>query len=477
METWETLTMSRKEVPRAGLLKAALAGRITTQQGATALRPSVRQFQRLKHRFREGGARALLHRNRGQPSPRRLSAAVRQRVAELLQTTYQGFNDCHATEKLREVEALPLSRASVRRLRRALGLPPKHRRRPRRHRTRRTPEAQMGALVQLDGSPFDWLEGRGPAMTLLGAIDDATGTVLALHFRPTEDLQGYTTLLHQLGRQWGLPLALYGDRLNVFVRNDRHWTLEEELQGAQAPTHFGRMLQDLGIGYVPAGSPQAKGRIERLWGTLQDRLVSELRLRGLAALDAANASLPEFVADFNRRFAHAPAEATAAWRRTPRDFAELLSCRYERVVARDNTVRLGARWLQIPRGPGGRSSARCRVELRECLDGRLIVFHDVAALGPEFVLRPRGAPPDLETAGIGQHGEEKQKGGREEQVRQSDVAATRGAGPFPARQGGRKGNDLAAYPHLKGLGAKCQQPEVAQVSATRGRYGARKKVL
>ncbi len=390
--------MSRKEVLRAGLLKAALAGRITTQQGATALRLSGRQFQRLKRRFREGGARALPHRSRGRPSLRRLPAAVRECVARLVQTTYAGFNDCHLTEKLQEVHQLPLSRSSVRRLRRALGLLAKHRRRPRRHRTRRIPEAQMGALVQLDGSPYDWLEGRGPAVTLLGAIDDATGTVLALHFRPTEDLHGYTTLLHQLGQQWGLPLALYGDRLNVFVRNDRHWTLEEELQGAQHPTHFGRMLQDLGVGYVPAGSPQAKGRIERLWGTLQDRLVSELRLRGITTLEAANAWLPEFIADFNRRFAHAPAEATAAWRRPPRDFAELLSCRYARVIARDNTVRLGARWLQIPPGPGGRSYARCRVELRECLDGRLLVFHDAArlavqpALAPEFVLRPRRDP-------------------------------------------------------------------------------------
>ena len=157
----------------------------------------------------------------------------------------------------------------------------------------------MGALVLLDGSQFAWLEDRGPTMTLLGAIDDATGTVVALYFRPTEDLHGYVTLLAQLAHRHGLPLTLYGDRLNVFVRNDRHWSLEEELQGAQHPTHFGRILQDLAIGYIAAGSPQAKGRIERLWRTLQDRLVVELRLRGLATLEAANAFLPAFLADFN----------------------------------------------------------------------------------------------------------------------------------------------------------------------------------
>ena len=396
--TWETLTMSRKEVPRAGLVKAALAGKITNQEGARALRLGVRQFQRLKQRVRQGGVRALLHRSRGQPSPRRLPAALRQHVATLLTTTYAGFNDVHLTEKLQEVHQLPVSRASVRRIRRALGRPAKHRRRPPQHRTRRTPEAQMGALVQLDGSPFAWLEGRGPEMTLLGAIDDATSTVLTLHFRPTEDLHGYTTLLHQLALTSGLPLALYGDRLNVFVRNDTHWTLQEELQGAQEPTHFGRMLQALGIGFIPAGSPQAKGRIERLWRTLQDRLVSELRLRGISTREAAQAFLPEFRADFNRRFAHAPADSAAAWRRPPRDLGQLLSCRYSRVVARDNTVRLGARWLQIPRGPGGRSYAGCRVELRECLDGRLLAFYQGTPLtsqpppGTEFVLKPRQAP-------------------------------------------------------------------------------------
>ncbi len=390
--------MTSKEVPRAGLVKAALAGRISTQQGATALHLSVRQFKRLKGRFRAGGARALLHRARGRASPRRLPPAVRQRAAALLQTTYQGFNDCHVWEKLREVEGVSLSRESVRRIRRALGLPAKHRRRPRQYRARRTPEARMGVLVQLDGSPCDWLEGRGPAMTLLGAIDDATATVLTLHFRPTEDLHGYTTLLHQLGIQYGLPLAFYGDRLNILVRNDAHWSLDEQLRGAQDPTHFGRMLQALGIGYIPANSPQAKGRIERLWRTLQDRLVSELRLRGLATREAANAFLPEFLTDFNRRFAHPPAEILAAWRRPPRDFAELLSCRYDRVVARDNTVRLGGRWLQIPRGPGGRAYAGGRVELRECLDGQLVVFHAGVRLathpapGPEFVLRPRSDP-------------------------------------------------------------------------------------
>jgi transposase len=390
--------MSRKEVPRAGLLKAAGTGQISNGQVALAVHLSVRQVQRLKVRYQAEGAAGLRHRLRGQPSARGLPADIARRARELLQTLYRDVNDCHAAEKLREVDGLRISRASVQRLRRALGLPAKHRRRPRQYRARRTPEARMGALVQLDASPFDWLEGRGPAMSLHGAIDDATGTVLALCFRPTEDLHGYATLLHQLGTTHGLPLALYGDRLNVFVRNDRHWSVEEELQGAQDPTHFGQMLRTLGIGFIAAGSPQAKGRIERLWRTLQDRLTVELRLGGLDTLAAANAFLPTFLADFNRRFTHAPADATRAWRPAPRDLAAQLSCHYRRVVGRDNIVRLGSRLLQLPPRPHGRSTAGRRVDLHECVDGRLLVLLDGQTLaaqpspGSDFALKPRRAP-------------------------------------------------------------------------------------
>lgn len=390
--------MSRKEVPRAGLLKAALAGRITNAQGARALRLSVRQFRRLKKRFREGGARGLLHALRGRPGNRHLTPQARAQIATLMTTTYAGFNDVHLTEKLREVHALVVSRSSVRNLRRALGRPAKRRRRAPKHRSRRPRKEALGQLAQLDASPFAWFEDRGPAATLHGLIDDATSTPLALWFRPTEDLHGYVTVLAHTCRAYGLPVELYGDRLNVFARNDPHWTLAEELQGHQDPTHFGRMLQALGIGFIRAHSPQAKGRIERLWATLQDRLTSELRLRGIDTLEAGNAFLPEFLADYTRRFARSPADAAPVWRPAPRDLDQLLSCRYSRLVARDNTVGLGSRWIQIPPGRGGRSYAGCRVDVRELLDGRLRVSYHEDLLasqpspGPAFVLKPREGP-------------------------------------------------------------------------------------
>ncbi len=253
--------------------------------------------------------------------------------------------------------------------------------------------------MQVDASPFAWLEARGPHLALVGAIDDATGTILGLTFRPTEDLHGYAVVLHQVFTTFGLPLAVYGDGSNILVRNDAHWTLEEELAGTQAPTHLGRALQDLGIGYIQAHSPQAKGRIERLWGTLQDRLVSELRLAGIASLEAANAFLPPFITAFNRRFARAPLDPRPVWRRPPPDLDLLLSCRYSRVVGRDHTVRVGARGIQIPREIAGRSYAGYRVDVRELLSGELVVLYHDAPLalqrfpGP-FTLKPRAAPSE-----------------------------------------------------------------------------------
>ncbi len=390
--------MSGKEVLRAGLVKAALAGKITNAEGARALRLTGRQFKRLKARFRAEGAAGLLHRSRGRPGRRRLAAALREQVVVLMTTTYDGFNDAHLTEKLQERHALPVSRATVRRIRLALGRPARRRRRAPKHRSRRERAPALGQFVQLDASPFAWLEKRGPQATLHGLIDDATSWPLALWFRPTEDLHGYLTVLAQTCRAFGLPVTLYGDRLNLFRRNDRYWTVAEQLQGEQDPTHFGRILADLGIGFIAAQSPQAKGRIERLWATLQDRLVSELRTRGIRTLAAANAFLPEFLADFAPRFTRAPATPTPAWRPAPRELDRLLSCRYPRTIARDNTVRVTSRWVQVPPGRGARSYAGCRVEVRELLDGRLMVFYQGGLLviqpspSPDFVLKPRADP-------------------------------------------------------------------------------------
>ena len=369
------LVMSNKETRRPGLVQAALAGKLTNHEGALALGLSVRQFRRLKAAYREGGVKGLVHGNRGRPSSRRLGEVDRVRIVELLRGTYAGLNDSHLTEKLREVEALAVSRESVRQIRIEEQIAPVRRRRAPKHRTRRLREAREGAMVLVDSSQHLWFEDRGPLWNLLGAVDDASGKILVLHFRLHEDLHGYTELLRRLATDHGLPCTFYGDQLGVFVRNDNHWTLEEQLAGQQDLTQFGTMLAELAIGFIAAHSPQAKGRIERLWETLQDRLVSELRLRGIATTEAAEAFLPEFIRDYNARFARPPRELASAWRAAPRTLDSTLSCRYTRVVARDNTVTLPGRWVQLPPRSGGRSWQGCRVEVRELLDGRLQVFH------------------------------------------------------------------------------------------------------
>jgi hypothetical protein len=369
------LTMSQKEAPRAGLVRAARDGKITNMEGACALGVSKRQFRRLRAAYRDKGAGGLVHGSRGRPSPRRLSAEERERILSLMVGKYVGFNDCHLTEKLRTVEQLTLSRELVRQVRLEAKLPAKRKRRAPRHRRRRERAGRLGALVLIDGSAHDWLEGRGPVFTLVGAIDDATGQILALAVREREDMHGYMAMLGQVLGQQGVPVALYGDRFGALVRSDDHWTLEEQLAGHQRPTQFGLLLEQLGITFIPAQSPQAKGRIERMWETLQDRLISELRLLGLTTAEQVAAYLPTFLAEHNAKFAVMARESPSAWRPAPRDFEHLLACRYTRKVARDNTASLPGRWIQLPPRAHGGSWQGCTVEVRECLDGSALVLY------------------------------------------------------------------------------------------------------
>lgn len=365
--------MGRRDARRLGMVKAAEQGRVSNREAAAGLGISVRQFRRLRKRVREVGEPAIVHGNRGRVSSRRLAEEVRERVVAMLTGSVK-LNDHHVADLLAE-EQVVVSPASVRRIRQSLRLSPKRRRRPSQHRKRRGRRARRGELVLIDGSPFRWFDAEGPAWTLLGAIDDATSEILHLTLRPTEDLHGYVTLLDGVLTSHGVPATLYGDRSGILVRNDSHWTLAEELAGAQRPTQFGRMLAELGIAFIPARSPQAKGRIERLWATLQDRLAAELRLHGITTPEAAMAYLMSFITAHNRRCAVAPAESARAFRTPPRDLDTILACVYERVVARDNTVSIPGRWVQVPPGSYRRSWHKSRVEVRETLDGRLLVRH------------------------------------------------------------------------------------------------------
>lgn len=384
----ETFTLSRKELQRVSVISTCIKGDMACAGAAELLRLSVRQIKRLKKRLREGGEAALAHANRGRPSPRRLPQRTRRALVRLARSKYAGFNDHHLCEKLTESEGFSLSRETLRRLLRQEGLGSPRKRRPPAHRQRRPRVAREGELVQLDGSPHDWLEGRGPLLTALGMQDDASGKLLAAQFFLAETAEGYFRLLQSLLRRFGVPTAFYGDRSGIFVRNDDFWTLEEELAGKRQPTQFGRALADLGITFIAAQSPQAKGRVERLWGVLQDRLCSELRLAHACDIDSANAVLRKFIADYNRRFARTPREAPKAWRPAPDDLRRICAFVHERTVSNDNVVQWEGRRLQIPPQNRRFSFAGAKVQLYQALDGKIALYYRDTRL--EHTIPPGG---------------------------------------------------------------------------------------
>ena len=371
----ETFTLSQKELQRVSVISTCIKGDLACASAAGLLSLSVRQIKRLKKRMREDGEAALAHANRGRPSPRRLPERTRQAAVRLARCKYAGFNDQHLCEKLNEVEGLQLSRETLRRLLRKEGLGSPRKRRAPAHRQRRSRVAREGELVQLDGSPHDWLEGRGPRLTALGMQDDASGKILAAQLFPAETSEGYFRLLQSLLRRFGIPTAFYGDRSGIFVRNDDGWTLQEELAGRRQPTQFGRALADLGVTFIVAQSPQAKGRVERLWGVLQDRLCSELRLAHAADIDSANAVLRKFITDYNRRFARTPREADKAWRPAPHDLRRICAFRHERVVSNDNVVQWDGRRFQIPPQNRRFNFAGATVQLYQALDGKVSLYY------------------------------------------------------------------------------------------------------
>jgi hypothetical protein len=337
--------------------------------------------------YRQEGAAALAHGNRGRRPVHATTREVAQQVVALAQTTYRGCNQQHLRDLLAEREGITLSRATVHRLLAAAGLLAPPARRPPQHRRRRERRQQSGQLVQIDGSPHAWLDDRGPRLTLVAAIDDATGRVEAAVFRAQEDAQGYFLLLWQLVERWGRPLALYHDRHSIFrpprtpaERQDPQHGLDEQadaLAGRQPRTQFGRALEELGIASIAARSPQAKGRIERLFGTLQDRLVVELRLADVTTLEAANVFLPRYLARFNAQFAVPPARTGSAYRplEPTQELAAICCCKYARVVAADHTVTFGPQRLQLLPAPARRSFAHATVEVQERLDGSLAVYY------------------------------------------------------------------------------------------------------
>jgi transposase len=371
--------MSEREWKRLDGVGRVEQGLLSNAEAAALLEISARQMRRVRARVDEMGAQGVRHGNTGRAPVHRVAEEIRARVVALHVTKYGGFNDQHFSEKLAEVEGLVMSRATVRRILRAAGIEAKHQRRAAAHRRRRARRAQAGLMILWDGSQHPWLEERGPQLCLMGALDDATGELLAgAHFVAHECAAGYLRLLAALACSKGLPWSAYMDHHSSLFRNDDHWSAAERQRGVQEPTQVGRALAALQITVIAALSPQAKGRVERLWGTLQDRLVAELRLADARTQAQANAVLEGFIPDYNRRFARPAAKPQAAWRPVGAgvDLARVCSFAYQARILNDNTVRLSGVVIDIPPGPAARSYARARVEVRQLLDGSWRVYHE-----------------------------------------------------------------------------------------------------
>lgn|SRR5659263_371269 len=362
----ERLTLNRKEQIRLIVLNQVVAKQMSVAQAGIILKTSERQAWRLLAVYRREGAEGLAHGNRERKPVNALVDELRLQVIELAGGKYKGFNHTHLTEKLSECENLHLSRSSVRSLLLQNGMPSPRKRKSVKHRSRRERYPQEGLLLQTDGSDHDWLEGRGSRFCLIGAIDDATGKVPYALFQENEDSRGYMIMLREIILNQGIPLALYHDRHSIFeVSEDKLPSIEEQLNGKEPLTQIGRLLKELGIESIPAHSPQAKGRVERLWGTFQDRLCSELRLAGASTIEEANLVLARFLPDYNRRFAVTAKDGAIAYRSVPAKFKpeEYFCFKYERTVAHDNVVRYEERRLQVLSSKERLSYAQCKVKV------------------------------------------------------------------------------------------------------------------
>jgi transposase len=397
----EQISLGTKEQKRAFVLNQLLSRVIDVSEAAQLLGLSPRQIKRLKASYRVGGPAALVHGNRGRPPWQAVSAIQAARVLELAQGRYAGFNHQHLTEMLAESEGVPLHRTTVRRILGKAGLHSPRTRRTAGHRRRRERMAREGMLLQADASRHRWLGPAGPYLTLVGAIDDATGTVPGAIFCENENAWGYLEVLRQVVRTKGIPLALYVDRHGIFKSNlPLVRSLEQQLTDRPVFTQVGRALHELGIQTIFALSPQAKGRVERLWGTFQDRLVSELRLAHAATLADANQQLPAFLRRFNRRFAVPAADPVSAYEPRPVGFRpERIFCfKYERVVRPDNTIPFANRDIQLLPAADRRSWVRARVEVHEHQNGQLVVYYRTtripshAAPAAPAVIRARNIP-------------------------------------------------------------------------------------
>lgn len=363
------MMMSQKEAKRGQVMELLAAGKIDQKEAGEMLAVGVRQIKRILRRYRTSGLPGLISRKRGRTSNRRLDETIRIAATKLIGERYRDFGPTLAAEKLAELHDMHLSVESARQMMIAAGywkckkgsVISVHPMRERR--------ARLGELVQIDGSPHDWFEGRADRCTLLVFIDDATGRLLQLRFEPTETTLGYMHALHGHIVAHGLPVALYSDKHSIFRINAKGADPEAE-------TQFGRATRELGIECIHANSPQAKGRVERANQTLQDRLPKEMRLAGISDIASANEWLPSFVASFNRRFEVVPKDALDAHIAYPdsaEELANILSVQTAKTLSKNLSFQHECDLIQVKISGTGVAMRGAKVTLHDHFDGTRVL--------------------------------------------------------------------------------------------------------
>jgi transposase len=369
------LLMSQRELTRLEVIQRVKRKTLKQRQGAELLSLSVRQVKRLCKAYQASGAAGLISKRRGQPANNRLPEKTINKVRQLLRSRYHDFGPTLAAEKL-VTEGLSLSVETVRQLLIREGLwKAKRVRRVVLHQLRER-RARLGELVQIDGSPHDWFEGRAPKCTLLVFVDDATSRLMHLQFVEAETTFNYFAAVRSYLTDFGKPLAFYSDKFGVFRVN-----IPNALSGTGL-TQFGRALKELEIELICAHSPQAKGRVERANQTLQDRLTKELRLRGISSLAAANAYLPEFSADYNQRFAVAPRSEESAHRQLAKgeDLERVLMLCERRTLSKNLTLSYNNVIYQIKTKRAAYTMRGAHVEVRETRNGEITIEYKKRSL-------------------------------------------------------------------------------------------------
>lgn len=380
----EGLRLSLMEHRRWQIVERVMNHRLRGLQGAELLGLSLRQLWRLVKRGREDGPAGMVHGGRGRRSNRRVADEQREKLIGLYLERYEGFNLTHFREMLEEREGLqPPCRETIRRIL-LDGQVWERRRKAPKHRQRRPRREQEGDMLQMDASLHAWLGPTQPMLTLIGGIDDATSDVPHAQFFEGETTEGYMTVFNQVLQKRGVPLVVYSDRHSVFVVNRVREREEAAARGETAMTQFGRALKELAVKWIPASSPQAKGRIERLWGTFQDRLLNELRLEGVKTLGEANAYLVKrFLPRYNRQFRRQAVKPEQAYRPAPlRRHREGILCWKEtRRLSRDHTFPYQGGLWQVLKTPGILALAQRRIEVRTTLRGETQAWYGERRLG------------------------------------------------------------------------------------------------